>query len=110
MSKSVKLIASAPTTGTTKNAAIAASAGATKSQPATVRLIPFSPGGPAIEHPAPLFENAIGARIQVGRCIVGSEVAVHHAFYGQAHFGRNALPFGYLGRGPDAFELVEEGA
>src|SRR5690349_22598301 len=112
MSKSVKLMASAATTGTAKKAAIASTAGATNSQPASAvrfmdsRSSSRRPG----EHPAALLEHPVHAAVELGGRIAGAEVAAHHALGHEPHLLGDALPLGHLRRGLHAVELVAEGA
>src|SRR5439155_10452754 len=65
---------------------------------------------PTGEKPAALLEDPIGARVELARGLIDRQLAVHRAFRDQAQLVGDALPFGHLGRGLHALELLAEGA
>ncbi len=64
--------------------------------------------GLARSHPAALFEDRVGARVEIGERLVGAVAAADRALGGEADFLRDALPFGHFRRRLDAFELIAE--
>ena len=97
MSKSVRLRASAASTGSKKNTPITSSAGATNAHAAPRRA---SLQLPARQHPAPLLEDAIGAPVELcSRLIDRHAATLHHLLGDELHLGGDALPFGHLGVG-----------
>src|SRR5689334_13153823 len=137
MSKSVTLIASPATTGSTKKTAMTTSAGAANHHatcrrpirrtdarlyvPPTLGASPLrwppggavrARGGPSRslasprEQPAPLFEDAVGACIELAHRLVDGPLSARRALGDVAHLVGDAFPLGHFRRRLHALELL----
>src|SRR6185503_9089910 len=113
MSKSVRLIASAATTGNTKKTAMTTSAGAANHHAICRRPIrrtdSRSLASPR-EQPAPLFEDAVGARVELARRLVDRPLSACRALGDVAHLVGDAFPLGHFRRRLHALELIAKRA
>src|SRR5882672_6091155 len=106
MSKSVRLMTSAASTGATKNTAITSNAGPTNHHATAYRNLTELITRAAREEPASLLENAIGASIEFPHGLFDLPLAADGLLGDEPHFIGDALPLRHLGRGLHAFELI----
>src|ERR1700726_163422 len=64
----------------------------------------------ASEQPAALFENSVGARVELLHGLIHRKLAVYRALGDDPHLVGDALPLRHFRRRLDAFQLVTEGA
>src|SRR5947208_7619835 len=63
-------------------------------------------GASSREQPPALFENPVGAAVELPRCLSHRQFAVDDMLGHDAYLIGNALPFGHFRHGLDALELL----
>src|SRR5690349_9867956 len=71
---------------------------------------PISRRASALQHPAPLFEDPIGACVELTRRLRHRQIAVDDALRDQSYLVGDSLPLGNLRRRLDALELLAKRA